>query len=53
MMYLSDNFQPGQLEVSPQYGVLILFVLILLAGLAAIAWMLKAGFKNSERRTAS
>ncbi len=40
MMYLSDNFQLGDLTVSPQYGLLGLFVLILLIGVGAIIYML-------------
>lgn len=53
MMYLADNFQLSELKLSPQYGVLILFLVVLLIGLGAIAYMLKAGFNNKERRTVS
>jgi hypothetical protein len=49
-MYLSDNFRVGSLELSPQYGILALFLLVLLAGLAAIYYMLKIGFNQQERR---
>jgi hypothetical protein len=49
MMYLSDSFQLSQLQLKPQYGVLALFILVLLAGLAAIYYMLKAGFNQKER----
>lgn len=52
MMYLSDNFKPSDLQLSPQYGVLILFLVILLIGLGVIYYMLKAGFKTKEGRTA-
>lgn len=52
MMYLSDNFQISSLKLAPQYGVLALFILILLIGLGAIYYMLKVGFKKSERRAA-
>jgi hypothetical protein len=50
MMYLSDNFQLNELQLSPQYGVFVLFLIVLLAGLGAIYYMLKAGFNKSERR---
>lgn len=52
MMYLSDSFQLSQLQLKPQYGVLVLFLVILLVGLGAIYYMLKAGFKTNEGRTA-
>jgi hypothetical protein len=52
MMYLNDNFQLSQLKLSPQYGVLVLFLLILLIGLAAIFYMIKVGFKNNNGRAA-
>ncbi len=50
MMYLADNFQLSELKLAPQYGILILFLVVLLVGLGAIAYMLKAGFSNKERR---
>jgi len=50
MMYLSDNFKPSELQLAPQYGVLVLFLVILLIGLGVIYYMLKAGFNKSERR---
>jgi hypothetical protein len=53
MMYLSDFFQTKQLKVTPQYGVLALFLVVLLAGLAAIVYMLKVGFNKSEREVVS
>ncbi len=52
MMYLSDNFQLSELKISPQYGILILFLVVLVAGLGAIAYMLKIGFNNKEGRAA-
>lgn len=51
MMYLSDSFELSQLQLKPQYGVLVLFLVILLIGLGAIYYMLKAGFKTKEGRT--
>ena len=53
VMYLSDNFQLSELKLSPQYGILILFLVVLLIGLGAIAYMLKAGFNKNERRAVS
>jgi hypothetical protein len=50
-MYLQGTFDPASLQLSPQYGVLALFVVILLAGLASVAWMLKAGFPSTTGRT--
>jgi hypothetical protein len=52
MMYLSDNFQTSELQLTPQYGVLVLFLVILLIGVAAIIYMLKVGFKNNNGRAA-
>ena len=40
--YIGDFFRPGQMELVPQYGVFALFLVVLLAGLGAIGWMLKA-----------
>ncbi|MBN1338511.1 MAG: hypothetical protein JXA03_04260 [Bacteroidales bacterium] len=50
MMYLDDNFRFSGLELAPQYGLLALFLLILLIGIALILYMLKIGFNKSERR---
>ena len=49
MMYLSDNFKLDELQLTPQYGVLALFVLILIAGVVAIIYMLKVSSIKSER----
>jgi hypothetical protein len=51
MMYLSDNFKLSELQLTPQYGVLALFLIVLLIGLGAIYYMLKVGFNKSEGRT--
>jgi hypothetical protein len=53
MMYLADNFQLDQLQLTPQYGVLVLFVAVLLVGVAAIVYMLKVGFKENNGRATS
>ena len=37
--YLASEFDPTQLAVQPQIAVFALFVVILLCGIAAIAWM--------------
>jgi len=50
-MYLEGSFDTASLQVNPQYGVLILFLVILLIGLASVAWMLKAGFGTPSGRT--
>lgn len=50
-MYLSGIFDESTLQVAPQYGVLALFLVILLLGLAAVAWMIRAGFRPSSGRT--
>lgn len=49
MMYLSDNFSLSELKLKPQYGILVLFLVILLAGLAAIYYMVKIGFNKEGR----
>lgn len=51
-MYLQGVFETSTLQVNPQYGVLTLFLIILLVGLACVVWMLKAGFQRPSRRTA-
>ena len=52
-MYLNGVFDASTLQVVPQYGVLALFLLILVLGLAAVVWMIRAGFRPSTGRTAS
>ncbi len=37
--YLASEFDPAKLAIQPQIAVFALFVLILLCGIAAIAWM--------------
>ncbi len=53
MMYLDDNFRLDQLQLTPQYGVLMLFIAVLLVGLAAVYYMIKVGFKNNNGRATS
>jgi hypothetical protein len=52
LMYLNGVLDTGTLHIHPQYTVLFLFVVILLIGLGAVGWMLKAGFRTSSGRTA-
>ncbi len=44
-LYLSGVSDPSRLTVNPQYGIMALFLLILVIGLLAVAWMVKAGFR--------
>jgi hypothetical protein len=52
MMYLHGVFDTESLALTPQYGVLALFIVILIAGIACVAWMLKASFGPSSGRAA-
>jgi hypothetical protein len=51
-MYLQGTFDTASLQLTPQYGVLALFLIVLLAGLASVVWMLKAGFRSTSGGTA-
>ena len=51
-LYLQSQFDPSTLQVNPQYGVMALFFVILIIGLACVAWMVKAGFANAPGRAA-
>ena len=48
--YLEDIFYLKSLQLSPQYGVMILFLAILVIGLAAVGYMLKISMKKNEGR---
>jgi hypothetical protein len=52
-MYLQGSFDPATLQVSPQYGVFALFLVVLVAGLASVVWMLRAGFRADGGRVTS
>ena len=52
MMYLSDNFQLSSLTLEPQYIILVLFLIILVAGLGSVFYMLKISSVKAERRAA-
>lgn len=43
-MYLKGKFSLSSLELAPQYGVMALFFVVLVIGLLAVGYMLKAGF---------
>jgi len=45
--YLRDIFEPSSLELKPQYGVLALFLVILVAGLLAV-WVMIRGVLAAE-----
>jgi hypothetical protein len=47
-LYLKDVFSTDSLQIHSQYPVLALFLLILVIGLAVVAWMLRAGFAGSR-----
>lgn len=47
-MYLAGKHSIGSLELVPQYGVMTLFFIILLIGLASVGYMLKAGFSGDR-----
>ncbi|HOW66334.1 MAG TPA: hypothetical protein P5186_14010 [Candidatus Paceibacterota bacterium] len=46
-LYLKPHFEPSSLSLNPQYGVLVLFLVVLVAGLATVAYMLRLAFARS------
>jgi hypothetical protein len=46
LSYLSAHFDPAQLEVTTQTSPMVAFFAVLLAGLATIAWMLRAALRG-------
>jgi hypothetical protein len=52
-LYLQDVFTLDRLELSPQYGVMALFFLVLIVGLIVVGYMLKVAFAPTERRVTS
>lgn len=51
-MYLNDFFTLGQLELKPQYDVMILFFVIFAIGLASVGYMVKVAL-NAKKEGAS
>lgn len=47
-MYLQGSFDAASLQMNPQYGVLALFLFVLVIGLASVVWMLRAGFRTDS-----
>ncbi|MBD3165132.1 hypothetical protein GF324_00880 [bacterium] len=50
--YMAEIFDPGTLEVVPQYDVLALFLVIFVVGLGTVYWMLKMINRAGEGRAA-
>ena len=50
--YLENVFQLKSLQLVPQYGVMILFLVILVVGLAVVGYMMKISMKKDEGRAA-
>jgi hypothetical protein len=42
---LAGVADPARLPINPQYGVMALFLIVLIVGLVAVGWMLKLGFR--------
>jgi hypothetical protein len=51
-LYLQESFQLDQLQVSPQYSVLFLFLIIFIIGLWSVWYMVKAALSAKEGRAA-
>lgn len=52
-MYLEEVFRLDSLALSPQYGIMALFLIVLAVGVAAVVYMIKISMKDSEGRAAS
>lgn len=50
--YLKDIFETGSLELSPQYGVMGLFLLVFAIGLGIVFYMIKLATSSEVRRKA-
>ena len=50
-LYLKPYFSPESLPVVPQYGLLLVFILVLGAGLAAIVWMIRYSMTENDGGT--
>ena len=47
-LYLQPYFSAGNMTVSPQYGMLIMFILVLAAGICAIVWMVRHSMSGTK-----
>jgi hypothetical protein len=47
-LYLEAHFKPESLTVAPQYSMLILFLVVLVAGLAAVAYMIRLASASAQ-----
>ncbi len=47
--YLKPYFSPDTLQLAPQYDVLVLFLAVLLGGLAAMVYMIQVAFKPAGK----
>jgi hypothetical protein len=47
-LYLSPHFQPANLAVQPQYGVMALFLAVLIIGLGAVVYMVRLAFPRAQ-----
>jgi len=45
LIYLQGDFNPGGLQVSPQWSVFVVFLVVFVAGLVTLYWMLRKYFK--------
>ncbi len=51
-MYLANKFELTSLQLNPQYGVMIIFFIVLIIGLASVGYMLKLSFSAKQGRAA-
>lgn len=52
-MYLADIFSLKSLNLSPQYGVMVLFLAVFVIGLIVVGYMVKIGVSSKEGRVTS
>jgi hypothetical protein len=50
-LYLEPYFKPSQLKLLPQYGVLVIFVFLLAAGLGAVLYMVRVSGQSTGSHT--
>jgi hypothetical protein len=49
ILYLAGDFSTGDLKVVPQYGILALFLAVLVTGLVSVAYMIKVSILSENR----